>query len=228
MEPIRPWLALLLAGCATARTHELSRAQHEKAMANEERAATQLKQASAGLPLIQRDWCSPNRTHVDTAFCWTSVANPKGTYLRDIERHRLAAAEHRAASEALRKAEERACQGVDPQDRDQSPFSQVEDIVAVEPLPLALGAASSGLTVVLRPVGGLTPERLQRVLDCHLARNASLGHDVPEMPYCPLVPRNVHARAFASPAGVAVGVWSEHPDSARELTARIHALGTAR
>lgn len=30
---------------------------------------------------------------------------------------------------------------------------------------------------------------LERAISCHLARNAALGHEVPAMPDCPLVPR---------------------------------------
>jgi hypothetical protein len=41
--------------------------------------------------------------------------------------------EHRAAPEALREAEARACAGVAPVERNASPFYHREDILRVEP-----------------------------------------------------------------------------------------------
>jgi len=40
----------------------------------------------------------------------------------------------------------------------------------------------------------MTAEWFQRIVDCHLARNASLGFSAAEMPYCPLNVKGVHAR----------------------------------
>jgi hypothetical protein len=193
--------------------------------AREERAA----EAHASHPATQLQvspiWCSPNRTVPgEVGFCWSGLASPTGAHLQDAERHRLRAAEHRAASQALRSAEERACAGIAAQERDQSPFSHADDIVGVLPLPYAVAPPTAGTSVVFRRVPGLNAESLQRVVDCHLARNASLGHDVPEMSYCPLVLRRVHARAYEVATGIAVALWSEDPEVARQIKERVDAL----
>ncbi|MBI5548447.1 MAG: hypothetical protein HY901_31580 [Deltaproteobacteria bacterium] len=132
------------------------------------------------------------------------------------------AEDHRAGSKALRDAEASACAGVSELDRDTSPFGRREDIIRVEPLkstgrsPQLLGA-----TVTFRAVPGLTVEWLERDVGCHLARNAALGHNVPEMDYCPLVPKGVTASVKpAGGGGVVVEVKSEDSDTAMDVLRR--------
>ena len=48
--------------------------------------------------------------------------------------------------------------------------------------------------VTFGPVPGLDEATLRRLAECHLARGAALGHEVPEMDYCPLVPRSASAK----------------------------------
>ena len=140
------------------------------------------------------------------------------------------AADHRAASQALRDAEARACVGLSDDDRDTSPFAHREDISSVEPLTdnVSSGkgqyARMAGAVITFRAVPGMTAQWLQRVVDCHVARNAALGHDVPEMPYCPLVPKNVAAQVTATSAGFAVAVRSDDVDTAKEVLRRARTL----
>ena len=65
-----------------------------------------------------------------------------------------------------------------------------------------------GAIVEFRAVPGLTAEWLQRMVDCHIARNAALGHDVPEMPDCPLVPKGASAQVASTGAGFSVAIRS--------------------
>jgi hypothetical protein len=81
-----------------------------------------------------------------------------------------------------------------------------------------------GAVIVFRATPGMTAEWLQRVVDCHLARNAALGHDVPEMPDCPLVPKGVAATVKATDAGFAVAVRSEDSSTAAEVLRRARSL----
>jgi hypothetical protein len=140
------------------------------------------------------------------------------------------AADHRAASSTLRDAEARACVGINPSDRDISPLEHVEDISSVEPLKerIGMGKSSSeqmaGVVVTLRAVPGMTAEWLQRVADCHLARNASLGHVVPELPNCPLVPKGIEARVTSTGNGFAVTIRSNEDEAAKEVLARAQRL----
>ncbi|HEY4121787.1 MAG TPA: hypothetical protein VGM56_28165 [Byssovorax sp.] len=65
---------------------------------------------------------------------------------------------------------------------------------------------------------------LQRIVDCHLARNDALGHVVPWMLYCPLVPRDVTAMVTDEPQGLAIRVESPDPAAAREVKYRVGEL----
>ena len=107
-----------------------------------------------------------------------------------------------------------------------SPFEHVEDLVSVEPLDQVAKHVGGvdGVQVVLRGVPGLTEERLRRVIECHLARNASLGHDVSEMGDCPLVPRGVEARVRTVPGGFAVEMRAADARTANELLERARRL----
>lgn len=157
--------------------------------------------------------------------CWT-VTSPSA-----IASHREAAEKHRAAAAALVAAEQQACAGIAEDDRAMSPFEHSADLESVEPLVERTYSSKAGTAgrqvgalVTFRAVPGLTAEWLQREIDCHLARNAALGHVVPEMPDCPLVPKGVSARVRSAGAGFAVEVRSDDPDTAREVLARAQRL----
>jgi hypothetical protein len=66
----------------------------------------------------------------------------------------------------------------------------------------------------------MTTEWLQRVVDCHLARNASLGHVVLDMPDCPLVPKGVQARVKSTESLLAVEIRSDDNEISREILLR--------
>ena len=93
---------------------------------------------------------------------------------------------------------------------------------------LASGTARlAGAIVTFLAVPGMTPEWLQRLIDCHLARNAALGHVVLEMPDCPLVLRGVSAHAGATENGFEVAISSEDADTAKQIQARAQRLQRA-
>lgn len=234
----RAWFPLvalwaLSPGCAAdpgTRPHEMSAAQHQAA-ADEEMVAAQGH-------VEQHD---PNAANVTetcdsrSGSCWTSISNPTAQHREDADRHRELAAKHRAASAALADAEARACLAIPEADRDQSPFYHREDIQSVSPLTketqdalsLKTGQARKteiGVTVVFRPVKGLTAEWLQRLIDCHLARAASVGHEMPEMSYCPLVPKGVEARVTSTGNGFAVNISATDKATIQEIKKRAGAL----
>lgn len=223
---------LSLLGCAPKGTspHDMSQAAHEaEAARHEEAAAAELRayNPDAEVTVVQcRAWSTRGyRT------CWTSVVNPTEEHLRAAERARAEAEAHRAASTALGTAEAAACRGIPAADRDMSPFEHREDIVSVEPhmRPPRGGKGGSaptvnGATVTFLAVPGMTAEWLQRVVDCHLARNAALGHVVPEMPDCPLVPKGAEAKVRSTGNGFAVTVKSDDEDAGRDILARARRL----
>ncbi|HZJ67779.1 MAG TPA: hypothetical protein VFD36_29955 [Kofleriaceae bacterium] len=67
-------------------------------------------------------------------------------------------------------------------------------------------------------------ETLQQEVDCHLARAAVLGHELPEMPDCPLVPKGAEARVSATAQGLAVVVRADDLTAAADIVARAERL----
>lgn len=226
--------------CATGGTgpHEQSAAAHEQAALKAEQAAAAEEAQVQSNPQSRcgREHSAGTNSGANSSPspCWTPSSNK--AHLEDAERQRKAAAAHRKGSAALQQAESAACAGIDPADRDISPFFHREDIVRVEPETAGGSRAGSGAgkdlpsravvgaTVYFRAVEGLTAEWLQRTINCHLARNAVLGHDVPEMDYCPLVPKGVTATVSPSGDTLAVTIVAQDPNSSAEVLRRANAL----
>jgi len=161
--------------------------------------------------------------------CFTSTRNPTAEHRVDADKYRRMAADHRAASQALRDAEARACVGLADRDRDMSPFAHREDIANVEPLPASASGPRSaprveGALITFRAIPGMTTAWLQRIVDCHVAWNAALGHDVPEMAFCPLVPNHVTATVTEVSGSFAVAVRSDDPATSQEILKRAQTL----
>jgi hypothetical protein len=156
-----------------------------------------------------------------SAPCFTQVANPTAEHLRAAEILRKHAAEHRAASKVLRDTEARACAGVASEDRDLSPFFHRESILRVEPLR---EPATVGARVVFRPIEGMTPEFLQRLVDCHLARNAALGDEALGLEDDPLGLPKIKAQAMRVWDGIAIELRADKAETALKILARANAL----
>ena len=219
-----------LAGCAHqtpgAEPHDMSAAQHE-AMARQEQSTAEAHSA--------RYQATSEGTQCGRAEpCWTTTRNPTQEHLNHAAEHKKRAADHRAASQALRDAEARSCVGISEEDRATSPFDHREDIESVEKLfsPPSGGKHSmsrfEGATVTFRAVPAMSAQWLQRLVDCHLARNAALGHEVPEMAYCPLVHNGVTASVTQTSAGFAVGIRGADTATADEIWRRVQTLGRLR
>ncbi len=215
----------LLACASTPGAHpqDMSVAQHEQAAAAQEGEAK--PHAAQYDPNAQSA-----TTHCDGKHpCWTSTSNPTQEHMDMANRHRKMAADHRAAAHALASAEAQACAGLSEDDRDMSPFSHREDISGVRPAMQHLAGKQAhdipdGAVVTFRAVPGLTAEWLQRIVDCHVARNSALGNDVPEMPYCPLVPKGITAKVSSAGTSFDVTIESQDPKAAQEVLRRAEQL----
>ena len=224
------WVSVSITACAStpgAQPHDMSASRHE-AMAGTEDKAAELHAAQYN-PDAAGQRCSRGSGARDgDGSCWTR--NVTAGHLDEAKKHREMAADHRAASQALRDAETGACVGLSDDDRDMSPFMHRDDIASVEPLTEGTtsgknqSARTTGAIITFRAAPGMTAQWLQRVVDCHLGRNAALGHDVPEMPYCPLVPKGVTARVTATDAGFAIAVRSDDSQTSQEILRRARAL----
>ncbi len=220
------FIGSVAAACAAPGTqpHDMSQAGHEQAAASEETQAEQhAAQYDAGATET-KGGCPPK------GVCWTSQVNPTSEHLAMAEAHKKAAAEHRAAAAALADAEAKACADLPESEREMSPFAHREDIASVTPLedskPVGKGKSvkTVGVTVKFKAVPGLTQEWLQRVVNCHIARAASVGHKMPEMPYCPLVPKGVTANVVSAGDGFNVEIRSNDPAGADEVVKRAQSL----
>lgn len=211
--------ALIAVGCTPpgTRPHDMSAREHIEAARAEDEAA-------------ERHACGSPATAEHAAPCWTDDAEASEAHRAEMDEHRRLAAAHRAASDALLRAEERACVGVPQDARDSSPFEHRADVQSVTDLDdeQHLGRAAvrrpAGVVVVLRAVPALTAEWLERVIECHLARNAAVGHDMPEMAYCPLVPRGVTATVRSVRAGFAVEIRADSREGVDEIRRRARLL----
>lgn len=240
-------LTLLWAGlgaCASSEgtaPHDMSAAEHDKMAAAEEVLANEHAAEYDPNAVRQRPICSSvlaRKSGDSSDVCWGAITNPTETHQVSAEERRRLAAEHRAASQALRDAEARACAGLGEDERDTSPFAHVEDIASVARLrPEYAGgrerqrfperfppAKGGGAVVTFVAVPGMTAEWLQRVVECHLARNASVGHVDPAMPECPLVLKDVTAEVRSTGNGFAVEMRSKDPAVASEILRRARLL----
>lgn len=213
-------------------SHDRSVTDHEREARAHESEARAIEQRCAERrrnELTAPVGSEPNVVRLDRPGepCW------KAADKRFVDAHRDAATKHRAASAVLRDAEARACAGISLADREISPLERAGDIARVEPYvqktttPRPTFERELGAVVTFRAVPGLTAEWLQREVDCHLARNAALGHDVPEMPNCPLVPRSVTVRVRSVGDGFAVEIRSDDPDTAHEILTRAQRVAAA-
>ncbi len=166
-------------------------------------------------------------------ICWIETMNPTAVHLQEVESHRMRGVEHRKSARELRAVEERVCSGLAPDDRDISPFSHRADILGVSPIdagpaqprrqPLIVGA-----TVLFRPVPGLTLEELQQLVDCHLARNATIGYETAaaEMGACLLTQQGTQATVRALESGFAVDIKADSPSAGQEIWRRAQLLAS--
>lgn len=236
------WAALVLApvalmgpGCGPAagtQAHEMSAADHQHAAAEEQSEGTTHSAEYDSEAREKKLRCAPSLA-ANRRICWNEDVNPTSEHEAVARRHRELAAEHRAASQSLVSAEETACAGLDAGERDMSPFAHASDLQGVVRLRdqvVGRGGPSAGdyvgATVFFRAVPGLTRPWLQRILDCHLARNAALGHEVAsaDMPYCPLTLRGAHAIARETTSGFAVDLRAEDSATAEEIWRRAQRL----
>jgi len=160
------------------------------------------------------------------------VVHPTQDVIKQWKSHMKMAARHHSAAQQLQAAEQHACAGLSPQERQLSPFGAPANVEGVDVLYEGFslrsgGAPEIGAAVRIRPSTGVTRKWLQRLVDCHLAQHASLGYPMPHMADCPLMKGAV--ASVSSPAGgLAIAIRSEDRDVAAEIVRRAETLGGLR
>ena len=223
--------ALVIGSSACAAPEPASIPQNHLSVAGEAQAARQHERAGgvlerqAALESSQTECGHASGSGV-AQICWTGQRIP-GSSTADMlaaADERKAAAEHRRVSAALRDAERISCAGIAEEDIIRSPFAHTADIVDVQEIQAMGRPGPAGASVRFHEIEHLSADMLQHVIDCQLARDNAMGHDVPEMSYCPLVPRGATATVRAVPHGYVVDVVSDDPAAAREILRRSRAL----
>lgn len=163
--------------------------------------------------------------------CWTSVTRPTPEAQQRADAERQLANERRATSAALVEAERTACADVAEPDRDLSLFDHTEDIVEVSPLKdYDFGARIPhaqlvGAVIAFRAVRGLTAQRLEQIVRCHLARDAAVKDALPDGP---LVLEGVEAHVVPDGPRFNLELRSTRTATAKELLARAQQLTASR
>lgn len=237
MKASTTFTLVLLAACGANPTpgsnpHDMAAAQHEaEARAHENEAGQHQAQYDPN-QMQSKTKCNNAAARAGTVDpCWTSEVNPTASHLAEAEAHRKMAADHRAASNALRTAETSSCAGIPDGDRDNSPLvSHATDIESVEPLFAETGSSKdktnrpTGARVTIRAVPGLTPQYLQRLVECHVARNASMGFAMPEMASCPLSVKGASGVVESTGGAFRIDIKSTDVESANEIARRAQSL----
>ena len=91
--------------------------------------------------------------------------------------------------------------------------------------PYLIGGMCEGALIAFQSVEGMTAPRLERLVTCHLARNACLDDGAKDVAYCPLALKNVKATVTQTADGLfAIAVRSDDPTVAEEILRRAQAL----
>ena len=236
--------SLVLAGCLTSKAPQepsLTAVEHEAAARRaEQRAAVEERRRDPDLYSIQRCGVmgSPALQGPASApqpgFNASGMGSPPITgdpcgswfdeardHEVEAERQRLIAAQHRAAAARLRSNQAEACNNLPDEDRTARPFETREDLLAVRELPdySRTGKAASqrgGVTVLLREQPGMSPERLERVLQCDAAR-AMVEGGADRTPWA--VP-GAQASVVQTNVGLLVEVTANDRTTAQEIARR--------
>ena len=201
---------------------------HEMSLQGHEEAARQASQESERL---RENPCPPTTGEAvqTNAVCWTPSLASEAQRARAAEQQQRLAEAHGKAAAELREEADSACAGVAEADRVTIPFFHVQDLDGARPLRAPHdskrpGQPKIGVTIFVRPVLGLTEQRLQRLVNCHLAQNALVGHVSAVEPDCPLVPAGVSAAVRSASDRFAVDIKGSSPEVVKEIETRTRLL----
>ena len=232
MKPIQ-WASLFLLGCAGGGTAPgAMSADAHRAAAEQEQQRSAAHRAGESVS-ARADSCGGPLTSEPQDICWSTPNAERVQHHRRARRHEELAVEHRAAATTLMQDEAKACANVSTTDRETSLFGHSGDILSVQTIRRPpLDASPRGVRVVFRAVRGLSVDSLQRVLNCQLARAATLGEAFDQED--PLALRPLETSLKQTDEGVVLEMRSEDREVAaalvrrtRELT-RIHREGAAK
>lgn len=153
---------------------------------------------------------------------WTWSLAPTLQSRGEADRLRKQAAEHRRMAGTLAGAEQRACQGLHPDDIDHGPFFHRRDIAQV--VPIEQKGAIVGARIEFRPVPDLTADWMRRTVECTRTRLETLGFPADYMADSPLAVPGAMATVQQHGDQVVVIVTGRDTRAATEVARRARAL----
>ncbi|HEY0715583.1 MAG TPA: hypothetical protein VGF45_23075 [Polyangia bacterium] len=235
-------LALLFVGTACASTptfsQDYSAAAHDRAADEDRASAREHADRYEGRAVRYVELYPETPASCDRSLAgncspfWTMTKNPTDRELALAAAYQSRARAHRKAAQALRNAEGKACVLVSMADEDMSPFLRQRDILAVEEIGRSGGRGPlgqpAGAAITFGEVRDLTAQNLQRIVDCHLARNAALGWDQSVNIACPLNVKGAAANVRTIGGRLVVEVTAVDAAAALEIIKRAQALAEPR
>ena len=150
--------------------------------------------------------------------CWTSSTNPTAHHAQEAEWFRSVAQAHREAAQTLRDAEATACIGVSADDRDESPLAHSDDILSTD--VKSNDGRTTGVTILVRGVPGMSWDYLTRTVGCQLARNQATGFAMGELAFDPLNVKGAKVTVEAFAPDFRITISSDDESTANEIAAR--------
>ena len=227
LRSFAPLLVVVLTGCGARQLthpHDLSIAGHQSPAIQFESAARTTRSDAGGVGTVS-----------NSSGCSGASGRgvPAGRAREDeVARSNWLAARHRETAELLAWEEQYACGNLPEAERDSSPFGRGAAVLSVVPWMTAvwtgeLGEERLGGATIILGSTGLTAERLQQLVNCHIAHTAALGQKMQGMNDCPLALPGVVGVVFATSDGLEVTVASEDRTTATEIWRRSRQLDPA-
>jgi hypothetical protein len=223
--------------CASTRSlpdEDLSAKEHERAAAEDRGSAREMANRFDNRSVRYVELYPERPATCDKSLpgsCspyWTMTTNPSDRELSLAAAYQTRARRHRKAAEQLRQTEAKSCLLVSLADQDMSPLLRQRDIAGLDHVGESSGrgplGVPAGAAIAFRPVPDLSQANLQRIVDCHLARNAALGWDQSDNSACPLNVKGAHAKVRTADGRLVVEVTSTDAGAALEILKRARAL----
>lgn len=194
-----------------AERHEADAAALER-QAQERAGGQAAPDAGCGDPVLADQVTSGGERVMLVAPCWSSGGGTDPR-LREAAALRADAATHRTRAAALVEAEGAACAAFTEDERDDSAFLHLDDVVSV--VAIVEQGRLRGATVRFRAVDGLTAPWMRASIACQQARGEALGWDPTHATFDPTVLSGADAWVTEARGGeVQVEITSDDPATA--------------
>lgn len=199
----------------------------------EAHAATRPRDDPGESAMVTVVGCQPGNTAAGASICWSDLADKSLERKSSVERQLRVETQLRSTCDALVPAEAEFCQGVSERDKALSPLSHYGDIASVMELkverylPGQTGPVLQvvGGRLVFDEVPGLTKDRLERLIQCHLARHRALSYRMEDVSEDPLSLQGIRVLVEPVGTGLAIDVRAADTEVVAKVLDRIRKIG---